>query len=460
MSQDANKPGANRAELSHLIRLAMPLVAAQLAQMGMGVTDTIMAGRVGALELAGVALGGAVLWPSLMLVSGVVMSTTPIIAQLNGAGRDSEVGEITRQALWIVLVLGALLTLALQNAGPAYLALGIEADIVDVTMGYLSAASWGIVPVLGYFALRYLCEGLSWTKPAMLIAVSALLLKIPLNYWFIFGGWGLDPMGAEGCGWATALVMLLEMLAMICVVSLSRIKRVGLFHGYSAPHLPQIGTLFRLGLPIGMAIFVEFGFFSVVTLLIGRLGPETVAAHQIINNMSGLIFMVPLGLGMATSIRVGFNIGAGRPHAARRVGWLAMASSAGFAIVCIALLLVAGPWLIGLYTEQAQVIGIATSLLGIVACFLIFDGVQVNAMGALRGFKDTKVPFFIAFSCYWLFGFPIAWVLGFGFFPELDLGVLGYWIGLALGLVAASAALGLRFHRISQPAADITMAGV
>jgi MATE family multidrug resistance protein len=125
MSQDANKPGANRAELSHLIRLAMPLVAAQLAQMGMGVTDTIMAGRVGALELAGVALGGAVLWPSLMLVSGVVMSTTPIIAQLNGAGRDSEVGEITRQALWIVLVLGALLTLALQNAGPVYLDLGI-----------------------------------------------------------------------------------------------------------------------------------------------------------------------------------------------------------------------------------------------------------------------------------------------------------------------------------------------
>ena len=120
----------------------------------------------------------------------------------------------------------------------------------------------------------------------------------------------------------------------------------------------------------------------------------------------------------------------------------------------------AGPWLIGLYTQQAQVIGIATSLLGIVACFLIFDGVQVNAMGALRGFKDTRAPFFIAFSCYWLFGFPMAWVLGFGFFPELDLGVIGYWIGLALGLVTASAALGLRFHRISQPAADITLAGV
>ena len=452
MRQEKGIPGSTRFELTQLIRLALPLVAAQLAQMGMGVADTIMAGQVGALELAGVALGGAVLWPTLMLVSGVVMSTTPMIAQLNGAGKDAEVGEVTRQGLWVALGLGIVLTIGLKSAGPVYLALGIEAAIVDVTMGYLSAASWGMVPVLGYFALRYFCEGLSWTKPAMLIAGIGLLLKIPLNYWFVFGGLGIEPMGAEGCGWATALVMLLELLAMAGVVAFSRVSRFGLFARFSPPNARQIATLFRVGLPIGMATFVEFGFFAVVTLLIGRLGPETVAAHQIINNLSGLIFMVPLGLGMATSIRVGFNVGAGNVAAARHVGWLAMAASAAFATVSIVLLLLVGPWLIGLYTQQAEVIGIATSLLGIVACFLIFDGVQVNAMGALRGFKDTAVPFFIAFSCYWLFGFPIAWILGFGFFAGLDYGVSGYWLGLAAGLVAASAALGMRFNMISNRA--------
>ncbi|MAA49761.1 MAG: MATE family efflux transporter [Gammaproteobacteria bacterium] len=441
--------GSSRYELTQLIKLALPLVAAQLAQMGMGVVDTIMAGRVGALELAGVALGGAVLWPTLMLVSGVVMATTPMIAQLNGAGKITEVGEVTRQGLWIALVLGSLLALALQNAGLVYRGLGIEADIVAVTTGYLDAVSWGVVPVLGYFALRYLCEGLSWTKPAMLIAGGGLLLKIPLNYWFVFGGWGIEPMGAEGCGWATALIMLLEFLAMATVVQFSRIRKVGLLQRFSRPDTAQIRTLFKLGLPIGMATFVEFGFFSVVTLLIGRLGPETVAAHQIINNLSGLVFMVPLGLGMATSIRVGFNVGAGDLVAARKTGWLAMATSAGFAVFSIIILLILGDMLISLYTEQQQVVRIATSLLGIVACFLIFDGVQVNAMGALRGFKDTAVPFFFAFGCYWLFGFPIAWALGFGFFTDWDFGIHGYWLGLALGLVAASIVLALRFHKIS-----------
>ena len=147
MRQEKGTVGNTRYELTQLIRLALPLVVAQLAQMGMGVADTIMAGQVGALELAGVALGGAMLWPTLMLFSGVVMSTTPMIAQLNGAGKDSEVGEITRQGLWVALGLGVLLTIGLKNAGPVYLALGIEASIVGVTMGYLAAASWGMVPV-------------------------------------------------------------------------------------------------------------------------------------------------------------------------------------------------------------------------------------------------------------------------------------------------------------------------
>ena len=321
---------------------------------------------------------------------------------------------------------------------------------VVTTWGWWGCSFWSCFEASTEWSAEPVC--LVWWPPQLSWwhADSPLPPCVLGSCWFVFGGLGVPAMGAEGCGWSTALVMLMELLAMVCVVLFSRIQQVGLFRQFSGPSLSKIGQLVRLGLPIGLSIFVEFGFFAVVTLLIGRLGSETVAAHQIINNISGLIFMVPLGLGMATSIRVGFNVGAGDRLAARRTGWIAMATSAGFALVSIVLLLALGPWLIELYTEQAPVIAIATSLLSIVACFLVFDGVQVNAMGALRGFKDTAVPFGIAFSCYWLVGFPIAWVLGFGYFENIDLGVHGYWLGLAAGLVFASAALGYRFHRVSR----------
>ncbi|RZO70900.1 MAG: MATE family efflux transporter [OM182 bacterium] len=436
-------------EFRQLFGLALPLVFTQVAQMGMGVADTLMAGQISSVELAGVALGGAVLWPLLLLVAGVVMSLTPVVSQLHGAGRSAEAGEVTRQALWIAVLAGVALTFVLRNLAPLYMALGVDPEVIVVTSAYLQAISWGVIPVLGYFAMRYLCEGLSWTTPSMLIAGSALLLKVPLNYWFMYGGLGLPAMGGEGCGWASALVMVYELVAISLVVTYSRIAHVKLFAEFSWPQWAQIQKLARLGIPIGMATFAEFGFFSVVTLMIGRLGAETVAAHQIVNNISGLIFMIPLGLGMATAIRVGYNVGRQDHVAARRSGWVAIGTSFSFALFAITVLLLFGEILIGLYSSEVGVILLATQLLVIVAIYQIFDDIQVIAMGALRGYKDTAMPFLLAFCCYWLIGFPIAWTLGYGYVEALDFGVFGYWMGLASGLVAASIILVYRFHRIS-----------
>ncbi|MEE4283731.1 MAG: MATE family efflux transporter, partial [Pseudomonadales bacterium] len=177
-----------RAEFVRLFRLALPLVLTQLAQMGFGLADTIMAGRVSSVALAGVALGTVVFWPLMFLVAGIVMAITPTVSQLRGAGQLDVGGEIVRQAMWIALVGGIVLVVVFRNLDPFYHLIGVDPEALPVTRAYLLAMSWGVIPALFYYCLRYLCEGSGWTMPALLITASALLLKLPLNYWFIYGG--------------------------------------------------------------------------------------------------------------------------------------------------------------------------------------------------------------------------------------------------------------------------------
>lgn len=437
-------------ELGRLGRLALPLVFTQLAQMGMSVADTVMAGRVSAVDLAGVALATVVFWPLMLLVSGTIMAITPSVSQLHGAGRSDEAGEVVRQAQWIALVGGLVLILVYCNLTPLYHFVGVDPLALPVTEAYLNAVSWGVIPVLFYFSMRYLCEGLGWTLPAMIIAGSALALKIPLNYWFIHGGLGVPAMGGEGCGWATVIVHCYQACAMALIVRFSRINGAGLFARFSLPDGAAIKKLALLGAPIGLSTFFEFSVFSIMTLLIGRLGVETVAAHQIASNVGGLTFMVPLALGMAASIRVGYNVGAGDLDGARRSGWVAIGASFGFALVAAFILVVANDAIAGLYTRESAVLVTAAELLLLVAIYQPVDDVQATAIGALRGYKDTRTPFFVAVCAYWLVGFPISWSLGFGYFEAIDLGVYGYWVGLIVGLGVAAIALVGRFAYLSR----------
>jgi len=446
---DCGEPGVG-AELRQLSRLALPIVFTQLAQMGMSVADTVMAGRVSAVELAGVALGTVLYWPLMMLVSGTIMAITPSVSQLNGAGQRHEAGEVVRQALWIALAGGLLLIVALHNLTGLYTAVGVDPTALPVTEAYLRAMSFGVLPVLAYFCMRYLCDGLGWTIPAMAIAATALLLKIPLNYWFIHGGLGVPAMGGEGCGWSSAVVFCYQMLVMGFVVRFSRISEAGLFSRFSTPRWSEIRRLIMLGAPIGLATSFEFGVFSTMTLLIGRLGVDTLAAHQIATNVGGLTFMIPLALGMAASIRVGYNVGAGSLPAARRSGWVAIGSSFVFALFAAAVLVLFNDFIAGLYTTEPGVLLVAAQLMFLVALYQPVDDVQGTAIGALRGFKDTRFPFLVAVCAYWLIGFPISWTLGFGYFESLDYGVYGYWVGLIVGLTVAAVVLVSRYVYLSR----------
>lgn len=430
-------------------RLAAPMILAQVTQMGMGVADTIMAGQVSAVDLAGVALGGNFYWP-LLLLSGTLMSLTPTISQLHGRGRQTEAGEAFRQALWVAATGAVLMITALHNVEPVYHLVGVDPRAVPVAVAYLEAVSFGVVPLLGYFCLRFLCEGMSWTLPAMWIAGAALALKIPLNYLFIYGAFGMEGMGGVGCGWASAIVITGQLLAMVLIVSRSRIRVTGALSRFSRPDSREIVRLVKLGLPIGVTNFMEVGMFAIVTLLIGRLGAEAVAAHMIAANVGGMMFMVPMALGMAVSIRVGFNVGTGDLDAARRSGWVAIGLSLGFAVLAAVFVYgLRGP-IAGLYSSDPMVLLLAVDLLLFVAFFQLFDDSQVAALGALRGFKDTRTTMWIAMVSYWGVGLPVGVALGFGW-VDIDGfdGVRGFWTGLVAGLGVAAVVLTLRFQWLS-----------
>lgn len=441
-----------RYELVTLTRLAGPIVLAQLSQMGMGVADTIMAGRVSATELAGVALGGNLYWPALLFMSGILLALTPTVAQLNGARRSAEAGEVTRQALWLALAFGILLTLYLRNAAPIYGWLGIDATAIPVATAYLRAVSFGAIPLLGYFVLRYLCDGMSWTRPAMILGVLGLTLKVPLNYLLIYGneGLGIPPLGGPGCGWSTAIIVTVQFLILFTAVARSRLRSTGFLERFSAPDLPAMGKLVKLGLPIGITNSLEISLFAGTTLLVGTLGVTAVAAHQIAMNIGGLAFMIPSALGMAAAIRVGHNVGQVNYTAARRSGLAALAVALCFAAFAMVVLLSSGSAFPALYSTDPEVVKTAAYLLLFVAGFQLFDSAQVACLGSLRGYKDTRTPMLVALFAYWCIGFPIAITLGLGWFGIDAIGLPGFWIGLIIGLLVAAVFLLARFQRLSR----------
>lgn len=439
-----------RAELGHLLRLALPIVLTQLSQMGMGVADTIMAGRYGSADLAGVALGGNVYWPTIMLLGGLIMAVVPAVSQLHGGGRQAGAGEVVRQAAWIAVGGGAVLIAAYRHAGVFLNWLGVDPQAVPVATAYLEALSWGALPMLGYLGLRYLCEGMSWTLPAMLVAFLGLLVKIPLNYLLIYGVGPLPALGGVGCGWASAGVLWLEFAVLALVVGRSRMRVTGLFARFSWPDTAAIFRLVKLGGPIGLTTFLEFSMFSMVTLLIGRLGVDAVAAHQIAFNVGGLAFMVPMALGMAVAIRVGFNVGADDLDRARLSGWVAIVVALAIAALAALLFLVFRSPIAGLYSNDPAVITVAMQLLVFVAVYQFVDNTQVTALGALRGFKDTRTPMLIALVAYWTVGLPVGMAFGFGWIEAPGfMGVRGFWVGLSAGLTVAAVVLVTRLAWLS-----------
>lgn len=437
-------------ESRQLFRIGLPLMGAQLAQMGMGVTDAIMAGQYGSADLAGVALGGSILWPVMLLMMGTIQAVTPTVSQLYGAREYSEVGEVIRQGLWLAVMGGLIGVVILNTIEPVYRLLEVDPVAVAISVPYLQAASLGLPALICFFCLRFLADGSGYTRPALLISVSALMLKIPLNYVLIYGLFGLPEMGGVGCGVAQAIIMWAQLGMILLVVTRPRFHITGWLDRFSWPDWKRIKPLLIIGFPIGATIFAEMGLFSATTLLLGRLGAEIVAAHNIAMNINGILFMMPLALGQAATIRIGHRIGAGETADARTTAAIAMGTTIVIAAVSSAFIYFFRDWMVGLYTSEAPVVSVATTLLLFVVFFLIFDAAQATAAGALRGYKDTRVPMWIALFSYWFVGFPVELILGFGWFGIEPWGYYGFWTGLACGVGAAALLLSLRLWLLSK----------
>jgi MATE family multidrug resistance protein len=292
----------------------------------------------------------------------------------------------------------------------------------------------------------------------MYVAVFALGLKGLLNWVFIFGHWGAPALGGAGCGVAMAITMWFEAAAMLWLLGrLPAVRGTNLFTRPRGPAWGTLSQLLRLGTPIGLASFFEMAAFSLVTLLVARFGATAVAAQQIAFSVNGIIFMLPMGLGIAATIRIGHALGEGRPEAARRAAEVAIAAAVGVGIAAALILLGAREGIARLYTREGDVALLSATLLLFVAVYIIVDSAQATAMGALRGYKDTRGPMLIAFGGYWLFALPLGTALGLGWVPGVGaLGVYGFWIGLSLGLALVAGGLLWRLlrrsHRATLPA--------
>ncbi|GIX35019.1 MAG: putative multidrug resistance protein NorM [Lysobacteraceae bacterium] len=442
-------PTPARARLSGEIRatlaLALPLVLGQLAAVGMNVIDSLLAGRHGAVTLAAVAVGSAIWSVVMMLLLGVLMALPPMVSQLDGAGRRDRIGPLFRQALWLAGLLSAALLVALRFTPAMLAALGIDPAVRPGAQAFLGALAFGTPALALHLCCRYLSEGVGRTRPTMVIGLAGLVLLAPLGYALMHGGLGIPAMGAAGLGAATAVVLWLQAAAYLFWLHRGpAYADLGLTARLEPPDPVLLGQILRLGVPLGIAVLMEGLLFVAAAVVIGGMGEVAAAAHQIAVNLASVLFMVPLGVAMATTVRVGFAAGAGDVSGVRR------ACRAGFAITlctqlaAAALLVGAGRGLAGLYSGEGAVVAAAMPLLQLAAAFQLSDGFQVAAAGALRGLKDTRMLMLLTALAYWGVGMPAGTALAF----LAGWGAAGMWAGLVLGLTVAALLLGARLWRL------------
>ncbi len=437
-----------REEIRELLKLAGPLIVNNLSIAGMQFADAVMAGRLGAESLAAVAVGASVWFFGFALCLGVMMAISPIAARHYGAGNPELIGRYTRQGMYLGLGIGVVL-IALANAtvGPLLLQIGVDDSFRELTVGYVKAIIWGGPAIFVFLALRFTTEGIGRTRPIMYASIFSLVCNVFLNYVFMFGHFGAPALGAVGCGLASAITMWLLMFVLVTYMMMSPSYAPLKIFSRMAPVRPDVlKEIIVLGVPIAITITAEAGLFNAVSILMGTRGAAVAAAHQVAINFAATMFMVPLALSSAITVRVGHALGSGNGEAARYSGALGIVICAAFMTVSAGFLLVFRDAVVNLYTNDPSVTAIAISMLLMAAIFQVADGVQIGAAGALRGYKDTRMPMFINIVAFWVIAFPLAYLATVTY----RLAPAYTWGGFVAGLSAAAILLTWRYTRVSR----------
>jgi MATE family multidrug resistance protein len=441
------------AELRSTLALAAPLAAANLAQMAMAVTNTMMVGRLGAIPLAAAGLGGMLFFTVGVMLQGVLFAVAPLAAYDLGAGDRRAVGRIAGAGLALAVLFALPFVAALTSVDRLLDALGYDAALAAEIGRYLRAIAWGAPAFLGFAVLRSLLAALSHQRSVMAVLLVCVAGNALLNWVLIYGHLGAPALGVAGSGYASAINQWLMLAGLaLCTRIMPGLGGLRLLRNTVAAGRIEMLKILRLGLPIGGIRGIEVGVFMTTGVLMGLLGAAALGAHQLVLNCAGISFMVPLGLAQAATVRVAYELGAGRTLAARQAGFVALALGIGFMGVTAVLMWTAPDIIIGVYVDIAdpangEIVRIARRFMAIAALFQVFDGMQVIAAGALRGCKDTFVPLLLATSGYWGVGFAGGWLLAF----PLGYGAVGLWWGLALGLAVVAVLLTLRLHLLAPP---------
>ena len=439
--------------LRKLLHLTWPVLIAQLALMANSVIDTVMAGRLSAVDLAAVGVGASIYITVFVSVMGVLLALTPAVAHLHGAGRHQEVGEELRQSAWLSLLLTAIVIAVLRHPQP-FLALSQLTPAMEIKVrAYLDALSWGVLPALFFRIFYGFSTGIGKPRPVMMFNLIALALKVPLNSLFMFGAWGLPGLGGPGCAVATTLIAWLSCaLAWGWCGRAAEYRCYGIFDRFSRPSATKLLELVRLGLPIGATFFVDVTAFTFMALFIARLGPVTSAAHQIAANLAALCFMLPMALGNAASVVAAQALGAGEPRQARHAGWLGIAVGVGFAATTSAILATTAADIAGLYTNDERVRLVASGLIAYIAAYHFFDAMQTVPVNLLRSYKKTTVPMLVFAVTLWGVGLGGGYMLALTDTLVAPMGAPGFWLAGAMAMALAGSLMTAYFLRVSSQA--------
>lgn len=440
-----------RSDFRANFRLALPIIAGQLGQVSVNIIDNLMVGSLGSTALASVSLGISVFVIFLVVGMGISMALQPLVAEADGMG-DAKTATSRFKHSMVINVLFALISILLIELFIPFMdKLGQEADVVELAIPYLRICSWSLIPMMIFQALKGLSEGLSTTSPPMIAILMGNVANVILNYMLIFGYWGAPELGVPGAAYGTLggrMVMMILLMLLMSYWKPSSSKRLWSyvtqvnFLKYSASSFRKV---LRIGVPSSLQMLFEVGAFAAAAIMMGMIGSKVQAAHQIAINVASASFMVCVGLSVAATVRVGNAMGRGEPEAMRRAGFAAIWQSVIFmclsAIVFLAFRFVIPTW----YIDDAEVIQIAATLFLVTAVFQISDGIQVTAIGALRGMQDIWWPTIITFFAYLCVGLPFSYFSAFNF----GMGYVGIWIGLLLGLTLSATFNTMRFNRLT-----------
>lgn len=440
-------------DLRRIAHLAAPVLVGQLAVISFGVMDTIMAGRASANDLAAVGLGGSIYVTVYISLMGVLQALAPIAGQLYGAGRSDQIGSEVRQAAWLGLALSVPGVLLLMFPEPLLVFAKAPPELVDKASQYLHIGAFGLPAALGFRIYSALNNALSRPVMVTVLQIVGLGLKVPLNAWFINGGFGVPALGGPGCALASTLISWGWCVAGVLILRHSAVYRpLNIFSAWSWPATAQLKALLRLGVPMGLTYLIEITSFTLMSIFITRMGTITLAGHQIIANLGAVAYMLPLSLAIATSTLVAQAIGARDMAGASRLAWRGICLAASLALMTGCLLWLLREPVLHAYTKDAAVVAAALPLVLFIAFYQAFDAVQVMTAFILRAYKIALIPTLIYAASLWGIGIGGGYVLGFGLIetlPAFTRGASGFWIANSLSLAIAGCLLVRYFMRIS-----------